>query len=112
MAATTSSVLRGLPGNNDAPEALSAWVLRIAKRIEQEYDQIQNSLDSYEFESDEQPFDLKRSLEHLEELQKLHETTSAFPVWPFNMQNITRFSTSFVSPIALAVIGDVLTRAV
>ena len=98
--------------HNAMKEAKNELLLRIAKRFEQEYDQIQNSLDSYEFESDEQPFDLKRSLEHLEELQKLHETTSAFPVWPFNMQNITRFSTSFVSPIALAVIGDVLTRAV
>jgi len=83
--------------------AKSQLLLQIAQRFETEYINIQNALD-------DDISDLENSLKMLKELQSLHEMTSEFPVWPFNLENIVRFVTSLVSPIALAIAADLLSR--
>jgi hypothetical protein len=83
-------------------DAKDRLLLQIARRFETEYGQVQAALAG-------ELSGLEDSLKSLRELQDLHKTTSQFPVWPLNVQNLARFVTSFVSPIALAVIADVLT---
>lgn len=96
--------------HNAMKEAKDDLLLQIARRFEYEYDQIQNALGLTKNVSGKQSFDLGESLEKLNHLKELHQTTSEFPVWPFNTQNITRFTTSFVSPLAFGVIADLLSR--
>ena len=46
---------------------------------------------------------LKDNIEKVEQLQKLHELTESFPVWPFDLSTIRRFFLTMSSP-ALAII--------
>ena len=78
-------------------------LLQIAQRFETEYINIQNALD-------DDISGLESSLKALRELHLLHEMTSEFPVWPANLDSIARFAASLVSPIALAVAADLLSR--
>ena len=105
-------------------------LLQIARRFDVEYAKIQNALDeriqirralglpihdrhtSIQDALGKDITSLENSSKTLKELQSLHEMTSKFPVWPFNTQNIVRFSTSFVSPIVLAVATDLLGKLV
>ena len=32
--------------------------------------------------------------------------TSAFPVWPFNVDNVTRFGTAYVSPFIIPLLME------
>jgi len=89
--------------HNAMRNAKSQLLLQIAQRFETEYINIQNALE-------DDISDLENSLKMLKELQSLHEMTSEFPVWPFNLENIVRFVTSLVSPIALAIAADLLSR--
>lgn len=41
-------------------------------------------------------------------LQTLYETAYKFPVWPFNTENMTRFTTTYLSPILLALVISIL----
>ena len=78
-------------------------LLQIAQRFEAEYINVQSALD-------DDISGLESSLKILRELQSLHEVTSEFPVWPFNLENIVRFATSLMSPIALAIAADLLSK--
>lgn len=86
----------------DAKERL---LLNVAQRFETEYDKVQASLDSDSIDFDD-------SLRALDGLQTLHSTTSDFPVWPFNISNLRRFGTSYISPLLLAILIEVLGRAI
>jgi hypothetical protein len=84
-------------------EAKDELLLQISLRFEVEYVSVRQSL--YKDVSG-----LEDRLKTLEELQSLYEMTDEFPVWPFNVASVSRFSTSFLSPIALAVLVDLLGR--
>ena len=45
--------------------------------------------------------ELKKGLETLEQLKKVHRLVSEFPVWPFNTANIVRFFSAISSPFVL-----------
>ena len=94
--------------HNAMKEAKDQLLLQIARRFEKEYSRIREVLDedvpSLEYSSKI----LENSSKILGELQTLHDTTSKFPVWPFNVSNVTRFGTSYVSPIAIAILIDLL----
>jgi hypothetical protein len=74
-------------------------LLNIARRFDAEYGDIHTVLD-----------DNLKDLEHrskvLTELQNLHQMTSAFPVWPFNVENVTRFGTAYVLPLVVPVLVE------
>jgi len=74
-------------------------LLVIARRFDAEYGDIHTVLN-----------DNLKGLEHrskvLSELQNLHQTTSAFPVWPFNVENVTRFGTVYVLPLVVPVLVE------
>jgi hypothetical protein len=53
---------------------------------------------------------LDSSLKALTELEALYETANKFPVWPFNVSNLARFGTSYVSPLVVAAVSTLLTR--
>jgi hypothetical protein len=89
--------------HNVMNEAKNQLLLQIARRFEMEYHSVQNKLDS-------ELSGLKDDLRTLEELQSLHDTTRKFPVWPFNAANIRRFGTSYISPIILALVIDLITN--
>jgi hypothetical protein len=87
-------------------DAKSELLLQIARRFDSEYDHIQSMLNENDISS------MKKRLKNLKELQRLHKTTDDFPVWPFNSSNLTRFGTTYLSPIALAVFIDVVTNLI
>jgi len=49
-------------------------------------------------------------LQRISLLRSMYNEVRRFPVWPFNSDNLARFATSTVSPIALAVLGDATSR--
>jgi hypothetical protein len=76
-------------------------LLEISQRFEKEYAAIQESIQG----------DIKEvntNMENLRGLYSLYELTSEFPVWPFNIENILRFITSFVSPILLVILSTII----
>lgn len=52
--------------------------------------------------------ELETNMMNLKGLHSLYELTSKFPVWPFNIENILRFITSFVSPILVVLVSTVI----
>ncbi len=50
---------------------------------------------------------LKNNIEKIEQLQKLHQLTESFPVWPFDLSTIRRFFLTLSSP-ALAIIIPII----
>jgi hypothetical protein len=77
-------------------------LLQIAQRFDTEYTHLQKALSGGSS-------GLKNHSEMLNELQSLHKMASKFPVWPFNLENITRFVTvyflPFVVPLFLELLG-------
>jgi hypothetical protein len=76
-------------------------LLEISRRFEDEYAAIQESIQG-------DMTKLEENMGNLRELHSLHELTCKFPVWPFNIENILRFITSFVSPILLVVFSSII----
>ena len=78
-------------------------LLYVARRFDAEYGDIHSILDD----------DLEQ-LEHrskvLSELQKIHKMTGAFPVWPFNVENVTRFGTAYVLPLVVPLLLELFAR--
>ena len=52
--------------------------------------------------------EIQKSLDKIEQIQKIHNIATKFPVWPFNTQNIVRFFSSISSPFILGVISIVI----
>lgn len=86
-------------------DAKDALLLQIARRFEAEYDAVQRGLG-------DDLGGLEDGLQRLKSLQTLHHTTAEFPVWPLNIGSLARFGTSFVSPLVLAVLADVVSGLV
>jgi len=76
-------------------------LLQISQRFETEYSVVQKSLQGDVIE-------LETNMMNLKGLHSLHELTNKFPVWPFNIENILRFITSFVSPILVVLVSTVI----
>jgi hypothetical protein len=56
---------------------------------------------------------LRDNVEKVEQLQKLHDLASAFPVWPFDAQTIRRFLVTVLSPLLallVTLLGEALTK--
>ena len=56
---------------------------------------------------------LRDNVEKVEQLQKLHDLASAFPVWPFDAQTIRRFLVTVLSPLLallITLLGEALTN--
>jgi len=78
--------------------AKSEFLLQIAEQFEIDTAKVQSLLSA---DSEE----LKKSLEKLEQLQRIHDIATRFPVWPFNTENLVRFFSSVFSPFVLGVIS-------
>lgn len=89
-------------------DAKAELLLKIAEIFGAEYRSIQNAFDGQTGDIS----GLEESLKVLGQLQVLYDTTSGFPVWPFNLSNVMRFVTSYVSPIVLALLVDLLGKIV
>jgi hypothetical protein len=89
-------------------EAKRKQLLNIARQFDQVYDSIQESLgaDVVFLEQHGGIGELEERSRGLEQLQELYKTTSQFPVWPFNMENVTRFVTAYVSPIVIPLVAE------
>lgn len=81
--------------------AKNEFILQIADQFEIETRRLQSFLVS---DSNE----LKKSLERIEQLQKIHSIATKFPVWPFNVENIIRFFSAISSPFVLGIISLVI----
>ena len=85
--------------HNAMRKAKHQLLLYIAQRFDAEYGDIHTVLED----------DLDK-LEHrskvLAELENLHKMTSTFPVWPFNVENITRFGTAYVLPLLVPLLVE------
>jgi hypothetical protein len=78
-------------------------LLQISQRFEREYVSIQKSLEGTGAL-------LEENISNLNGLNSLYLLTSKFPVWPFNVENIVRFFTSFISPILLVIISTLIRK--
>jgi len=78
-------------------KAKDRLLLRINRRFEVEYQQLQRTMAST-------GADLEPGLKRLESLQKLHETTARFPVWPLDAGTVSRFTSSWLAPVALGLL--------
>jgi hypothetical protein len=78
-------------------QAKEELLMHIHKRFEAEYAKVRVFLDQTDS-------NLGDSLQTVNQLRTLHRTASQFPVWPFNVENLARFTTSFVSPLAIALL--------
>ncbi len=83
--------------------AKSQAILLIASSFEKEYSEIKSILEN-------NVTALSKKIKTLEEIQKFHDMTMKFPVWPFNTSNLVRFGTSFISPLFLALITELILR--
>jgi hypothetical protein len=76
---------------------------QIAGRFDAEWAEVQTALNR---EAELAP----GGLQILSELEGLYATVKGFPVWPFNVENVARFFTSFVAPLVAAVAADAVYR--
>jgi len=81
-------------------------LLRIAEQFELVYGALQSHISQPE--SSYCQVDLEGYLDQIEQLQKLYKVTEAFPVWPFNFQDLVRFVTTTISPLALTLLPTLL----
>jgi hypothetical protein len=51
------------------------------------------------------PDEFGKKLENLENVKKLYEVVSAFPVWPFDVKSLSRFLTIIATPVLPALIA-------
>jgi hypothetical protein len=91
--------------HNSMKDARALILLQIARRFDAEYMSVQRALDG-------DISGLENDLKTLKELQTLHGTTTKFPVWPFNVANTTRFSASFLSPIILGIVTNLIGKVI
>jgi hypothetical protein len=84
-------------------QAKNNMLLRIANKFDCEYGKIEEELSK-----DNSDFD--KPYRKMKSFQSLYDDIRKFPVWPFNIDNITRFVTSTVSPIVLAIITNLVAR--
>jgi hypothetical protein len=96
--------------HNSMKDAKDQFLLQIAQRFDEEYSVIQNFLIKAPSSLEDSSKILEDTSEVLKGLQDLYDMTSKFPVWPFNVTNITRFGTSYISPIALAILTELIAR--
>jgi hypothetical protein len=89
--------------HNSMRQAKNNMLLRIANKFDCEYGKIEEELSK-----DNSDFD--KPYRKMKSFQSLYDDIRKFPVWPFNIDNITRFVTSTVSPIVLAIITNLVAR--
>jgi hypothetical protein len=75
--------------------AKSEYLEGISDRFNIEIERIQSVLDSGANH-------LKESIEKIEQIKRLHDIASRFPVWPFNTSNLVRFFSSILSPLVVS----------
>jgi hypothetical protein len=83
--------------HNTMKKAKHKQLLNISSQFDKLYQQVQQDLES-------DPKKLKGHSEIITELQNFYDMTNKFPVWPFNLQNITRFVSVYIVP-ALATLS-------
>jgi FMN-dependent NADH-azoreductase len=86
-------------------EAKDRELLMVSRKFELYYENIMKLLPS---ESNS----LKQEIEKIEQLKKFYKIVEAFPVWPFNYQNVLRFFASVISPFLLAIVPSILSLIV
>ena len=86
--------------HNAMQEAKDAELLRLAERFRQVYDSVKNIVDGGNKK-------LNEELGKLENIKKLYSLAESFPVWPFDIRNLTRFLTVVTTPLIPALISIV-----
>lgn len=76
-------------------------VMQIANQFEADFARLQIALSADSGE-------IKSKLEKLEQIQKLHNIVSRFPVWPFNTGSLVRFFSSILSPLVIGFIPTII----
>ncbi len=84
-------------------DAKKRFLLKIDEKFGLLFTEIQTSLNS---DSDNLILHKKR----FKKIKALHAMVKSFPVWPFNVENVTRFVTTYLLPILLVLIADALLR--
>ena len=63
--------------------------------------QFENDFKKIEWLLSKDSDDLKKGLEKIEQIQKIHNMATRFPIWPFNTASIVRFFSSVFLPILI-----------
>ncbi len=82
-------------------KAKNEAILHIADQFGADFTRLQMVLNA---DSDE----IKERLNKLEQIQRIHNIVSHFPVWPFNTGNLVRFLSSVLSPLVIGLIPTVI----
>ena len=51
---------------------------------------------------------LKDNIEKIEQLKKLHDLTTSFPVWPFDTETVRRFLLTMFSPLSGVIVPAII----
>jgi hypothetical protein len=84
-------------------KARHEFIFTLSNQFEKDFKEIQWLLRK---DSDE----LKKGLEKLEHIQKIHNMASRFPIWPFNTASIVRFFSSVFSPILIGLAPTIIAK--
>ncbi len=95
-----------------APLAVAHSSMRLAKerlllQIDEKYEVV---LGKIQKTLGDDVCDLEADLKSLTELQSLHAVAKEFPVWPFNLENLARFGTTYFIPVFLGFAANALTN--
>jgi hypothetical protein len=88
-------------------DAKNELLLKISKQFNSDFSEAYRELEGA---ADE----LKASIDKVEQLQRIQVLTVAFPVWPFDVATLRRFSITVSSPfvtIALSILTDIIKNA-
>jgi hypothetical protein len=89
--------------HNGMAIAKTNYITNIADQFDKEMEQIQALLKGG-------AQSIKENIEKLEQLQKLHNISAKFPIWPFNTTNLIRFFSSVLSPLVLSILTILIER--
>jgi hypothetical protein len=87
-----------LVAHNQMKEAKERMLANIAKQFQDDYVRINMNLSLI-------AEDLKKEVARIQELQSFYDLTDKFPVWPFDIQTLRRYTLSVVTPLTPPLVG-------
>jgi hypothetical protein len=87
-------------------KAKNEWLLRLSREFQDKYERAQGS--SFASENG-----LHRTMEEIEQIQRLYRLTDEFPVWPFDTLTLRRFVATVaasLSPILISMVSVLIRR--
>lgn len=82
-------------------KAKHSFILQVSEQFEADFARMRSLLSS---DAEE----LEKGIKKVKQLREIHEMTTRFPVWPFNIESLVRFFSSILSPFVLALVPTII----